>query len=122
MFSFPEEELLLFMVEGEGIVQVEKKEYFLEFYDVLYIPVGMPFRLKASPGKKGPAEAFIGQQLQKRTLLHHASGKRSVSDSKRIRQMQKKNVCPHVRCNGQANKLVAVVYDHMSRRPSLASP
>ncbi|HOV37337.1 MAG TPA: 5-deoxy-glucuronate isomerase [Spirochaetales bacterium] len=116
LFSFPEEELLLFMVEGEGIAQVEKKEYFLEFYDVLYVPVGMPFRLKASPGKKALLYAYRAT-ASKPYPIHHASWKKISSDPKRIRKLQKKNVFLMFDVAEQANKLVAgyTIYEPQTR-------
>ncbi len=102
--AFPEEETLLFLLEGSGSVVVEDQTYPMEKYDVLYIPVGTPFRMIAEGFLSLYAYRALGTE---KFPVHHAAWKKISQDPGRIRKLHQKNVYLMFDVTEPANKLVA---------------
>jgi mannose-6-phosphate isomerase-like protein (cupin superfamily) len=102
--AFPEEETLLFLLEGKAVAQVENQQYSMEKYDVLYIPVGSPFRIQT----EGPLSAYAYRALgTEKFPVHYASWQKISGDPRRIRKLHRKNVYLMFDVTEPANKLVA---------------
>lgn len=102
--AFPEEETLVFFLEGKGIIQVENQQYPMEKYDVLYIPVNTPFRIQADGSLSAYAYRALGTE---KFPVQYASWKRISGDPRRIRKLHRKNVYLMFDVTEPANKLVA---------------
>ncbi len=82
---FPEEETLIFCLEGGGEIKIDKEKYTLKHYDTIYIPPGKGHVIKnnsgdnlvlasfRAPGKEGPGVVY-------------SSFKEISSDEKRIKE------------------------------------
>lgn len=102
--AFPEEETLLFLLEGAGFVEVESKTYSMTKYDVLYVPVGTPFRIRTESSLSAYAYRALGTE---KFPVHYAAWKRISQDPNRIRKLHRKNVYLMFDVTEPANKLVA---------------
>jgi len=112
--AFPQEETLLFLLEGSGGVQVENQNYPMEKYDVLYIPVGTPFRISTELTLTAYAYRALGVE---KFPVQYAAWKEISRNPNRIRTLNRKNVYLMFDVTELANKLVAgyTMYESYTR-------
>lgn len=100
------EEALLFSLEGLPAVELGGKTCLLKHYDVLYVPVGMPYRLL----NEAPAEALLAvcrAPATKAYLPHHAPWEQVRLDERRVRRLPGKDVYLMFDVSERAEKLMA---------------
>lgn len=116
LMAYPEEEILLFCLEGKVLVEIEKKSLALGYYDVLYVPVGTPFRLV----HKGKDPAFLYAYRAVGTEKYPvqlAKWEERKSKPERIRKLKGKDVFLMFDVGEKANKFVAgyTIYEKNTR-------
>jgi len=105
MLAHPTEETLLFCWQGKVSAQVDEQNYPLDYYDVIYVPRGISYRLSQRDGQskvivcRAPAE--------KQHPVCHASWRDSSKNEKRIRHLKGKDVFLMFDVSEPAEKLVA---------------
>ena len=102
----PKEEALLFCLSGEVRVDAEGSSFRLGYYDVLYIPMGMPYTLS----NIGHGEAKLSvcrARAEKRHELFHASWEKFSKDESRIRHLDGKDVYLMFDVGEKADRLIA---------------
>lgn len=104
--SYPDEECLLFLLSGRLEVELEGAAYELEKYDVLYVPVGCPFRVRGSGDEA--ASAYLYRALGKDKHPHClARWEERRKDPARLRLLKGKKVYLMFDVTEPANRLMA---------------
>ncbi|MFP4363578.1 MAG: 5-deoxy-glucuronate isomerase [Spirochaetia bacterium] len=104
---YKNEEALVFNLLGPVTVEVEGKDYDLAHYDVLYVPVDTPFRVKHSnPEEEGLLYIYraVGE---KKHPVYHAVWEEVKNNKDRIRYLNRKEVYLMFDVSEDANKFMA---------------
>jgi len=88
---FPQKETLLFCMEGEGEILIDKKSYPIKHYDAIYIPQRKRHIIKNNSGENLVLASFRAQGKEEVSVIH-SSFKKISSDKKRIRKLKGKDV------------------------------
>jgi len=104
--AFPKEEALVFLLEGEAVVEVNDTPHIMSKYDVLYVPVGAAVRVKHTGSSL--TRLYMYRALGDKVFpIVHAKWAERKADPARLRKLNKKNVYLMFDVVEQANKLVA---------------
>lgn len=100
------EETLAFNLKGPVTVTVEGRDYAMEHYDALYIPMGAEYSARSEEGQEAllylyRATASIGHPVQ------HMKWKETLADPKRLRLLKGKKVYLLFDVGEPANKFIA---------------
>ncbi len=110
------EEALIFNQRGNIEVLIEGKNIILEYYDVLYIPKGVSYRLKNL--SQALAKVVICKAIAENShFVYHASWKKVCNDNSRIRTLDKKKVYLMFDVTEKADRLIAgyTIYEPHTR-------
>jgi 5-keto 4-deoxyuronate isomerase len=104
--SFPQDECLLFLLDGAVVAELDGNTYEMSKYDVLYVPVGAALRIRHSNGS--PASLYLYRAIGEEVFpVVHAKWEERKADPARLRKLNKKNVYLMFDVVEKANKLVA---------------
>lgn len=104
--TYKKEEALIFNLRGPVTVVVDGKDYDLEHYDVLYIPIDTPFKVK----HKGEEEAWLyiyRATGDEKYDVWHSKWAEMKENKDRIRYLNKKEVYLMFDVAEKANKFMA---------------
>jgi mannose-6-phosphate isomerase-like protein (cupin superfamily) len=88
--AHPSEEALLFCWSGRVEVELAEGAYPLEYYDVLYVPRGVPYRLRHEAGE---SRIVVCRATAKATHpVYHGKWQDILRDERRIRHLKGKDV------------------------------
>ena len=110
------EETLLFSMQDGIILFYNEKQYNLDFYDVAYIPRGALYSL--ANNSSNPAQVIICRAAADNTHpFYHVTWKKVLTDSKRIRILDKKKVFLMFDISESADRLIAgyTIYEPFTR-------
>ncbi len=99
------EEALLFCWEGQATAQLNGAKYFLNHYDVLYVPRGAAYQLAQ---ERGESKLIICRAPAENTHpVFHAKWEEFSNDARRIRHLKGKDVFLMFDVSEAADKLIA---------------
>jgi mannose-6-phosphate isomerase-like protein (cupin superfamily) len=112
----PKEETLLFCLHGSVEVEMEGQKLVLTYYDVLYIPLATPYRIRGKSAEEAIVADFRALAKNKHKP-YYASWKKVYADKKRQRKLKGKMVYMMFDITEPADSLVAgyTIYEPFTR-------
>ncbi|MEN8254706.1 MAG: 5-deoxy-glucuronate isomerase [Verrucomicrobiota bacterium] len=112
----PDQELLLFAIDGKIKIEVKGQEYVMEHYDVLYIPVNTPYVI-SNIGEEESFTLAFKAFAENRHPVYFAEWKKVSADESRIRHLDGKDVFLMFDVSEGADKLIAgyTIYEPHTR-------
>lgn len=116
LLAHPDQEVLLFAMDGVVSVCVEGIDYSMHHYDVLYVPVNTPYRISNMGDGEAKLFAFKASAAQKHPVFF-AEWEKVSNDEKRIRHLKGKDVFLMFDVSEGADKLIAgyTIYEPYTR-------